>query len=127
VRALLLLLISTLIALPAGADSAISSFTGDLVDRDAVRMTNQKVDLQVTRAAYHRKIAVQSQNGFVIISNGKMYDLDTRGNKLAKSLIVDSRNDQPLFVMVQGRLSDGKIAVERLSDISVQKNIDRPY
>lgn len=120
-RALLLLLISTFIALPAIADSTISSFTGNLVDRDTVRMTNQKVDLQLTRAAYHRKIAVQSKSGFVIITNGQMYDLDTRGNRLAKLLIADSRNDQPLFVMISGRLFDGKITVERISDISVQQ------
>lgn len=127
VRILLLLLILTFIVLPANADSTISSFTGYLVDRDTVRMTNQKINLELTRAAYHRKIALQSQIGFGLISNGQMYDLDTRGNRLAKLLIADSRNDQPLFVIIRGRLSDGKLVVEQLSDISVQQNIRVPH
>lgn len=120
-RALLLLLILTFIVLPANADSAISSFTGYLVDRDAVRMTNQKINLKLTQAAYSRQLALRSHVVFGLISNGKLYELNTSGNRLAKLLIADSRNDQPLFVMIRGRLSDGKIAVEQLSDISVQK------
>lgn len=126
-RALLLSLIFTFIVLPANADNTISSFTGYLVDRDAVRMTNQKIDLKLTQAAYSRQLALRSHGIFGLISNGKLYELNTSGNRLAKLLIADSRNDQPLFVMIRGRLSDGKIAVEQLSDISVQNNIDRPY
>ncbi len=126
-RVLLLFLILTFSALPASADSAISGFTGYLVDRDAVRMANQKIDVKLTQAAYSSKVALQSQSGFGIISNGQLYQLDARGNRLAKLLITDSHRDQPLFVMIRGRLSNGKIAVEQLSDISVQKNIERPY
>ncbi len=123
-RALPLLVVLIFSVLAARADSTVSSFTGYLVDRDAVRMTNQIIDVKLTRAAYSSKIALQSQNGFGIISNGQLYQLDARGNKLAKLLITDSRNDKPLFVMIRGRLSDGKIAVEQLSDISVQKYAD---
>ncbi|MBX9770596.1 MAG: hypothetical protein K2X29_04455 [Candidatus Obscuribacterales bacterium] len=126
-RAFLLFLILTFSALPASADSSTSSFTGYLVNKDAVRMANQKIDVKLTQAAYSSKVALQSQNGFAIISNGQLYQLDARGNRLAKLLITDSRYDQPLFVMIRGRLSDGKLVVEQVSDISVQKNIERPY
>ena len=119
-RALLLFLILTFYAFSASADNTISSFTGYLVDRDAVRMTNQKIDIKLTRAAYNRKLALHSDAVFGLISNGRLYELDTAGNRLAKSLITNSRNDQPLFVMIRGRFSDEKIAVEQLSDISVQ-------
>ena len=120
-RAVLLFLILTSFALTARADGDISSFIGYLVDRDAIRMAEQQISMESTLAAYHRKTALQSLRGFALISNGQLYELDTRGNNLAKGLLADTLNDQPLFVMIQGRLSDGKIVVEQLSDISVQQ------
>ena len=126
-RALLLFLILMLIVLPAHADNTISGFTGYLVDRDAVRMTNQKIDMKLTRAGYSRQLALHSRVVLALISNGKLYELDTAGNRLAKSFITNSNNDQMLFVMIRGRLSDGKIAVQQLFDISVQKEIERSY
>ncbi len=41
-RALLLFLILLFIVIPTRAENAISSFTGYLVDKGAVRMTNKK-------------------------------------------------------------------------------------
>ncbi|MBX9770642.1 MAG: hypothetical protein K2X29_04695 [Candidatus Obscuribacterales bacterium] len=120
-RALLLFLIVTSFALTARADGNISSFTGYLVNKDAVRATNQKIDLELTRGAYCRKSALQSQIGFWLISNGQFYELDAHGNRQAELLITDSHNDRPLFVMIRGRLSDGKLVVEQVSDISVQQ------
>ncbi|MBX9877265.1 MAG: hypothetical protein K2Y22_02295 [Candidatus Obscuribacterales bacterium] len=119
-KALLLSLILMFIVIPAKADNAIPSFTGYLVDRDAVRMTNKNIDMKSTQAAYSRQLALRSDAVFALVSNGKLYELDTAGNKLAKSLITNSHNDQPLFVMIRGQLADEKIAVEQLSDISVQ-------
>lgn len=119
-RAFLLSLILVVMVIPARADDTIASFTGYLVDRDAVRMTNKKIDIKLTRAAYNRQLALRSSAAFGLISNDKLYEFDAAGNKLAKSLITNSHNDQMLFVMIRGRLSDEKIAVAQLSDISVQ-------
>jgi len=120
-KILLQLLLSASFVLPACADTTASAFTGYLVDRDSVRRLNNKLDLELTRAAYDRNKALQSKLGFGVISNGQLYELDTSGNRFARSLITNSHNDQPLMVMIRGRLMTSTIAVEKLSDISVQQ------
>lgn len=118
----LLFIVSCLLCMsPSGAQNGPSTVTGYLVDRDTVKKSHDKVNLELTRATYHRRNALQSQVGFAVVSNGRVYVLDVHGNKLAKLLIADSHNDQPLMVMLRGRLADGKVVVEQLSDVSVQQ------
>ncbi|MBX9569885.1 MAG: hypothetical protein K2X77_13390 [Candidatus Obscuribacterales bacterium] len=120
-RILLLLLFLTLSALPIGAETGTSTFTGYLVDRDAVQRTSGKINLELTRNAYHRNKAAISRVGFGLLSNGQLYEFDAHGNNLAKLLVTNSHNEQPLMVMIRGSLIDGQIRVEQLSDVSVQQ------
>jgi hypothetical protein len=57
-----------------------------------------------------------TESGYVIISDGKWYALDAKGNDLAKDIFKNTKKKDHVTVTVEGMEHDGKIMVETITE-----------
>src|SRR5882724_8549807 len=55
------------------------------------------------------------KSGYGVFSEGKWYEFDDKGSKLALSIFNKTKNKDQIKVTVEGQLHDGKIMVEKLT------------
>jgi len=55
------------------------------------------------------------KSGYGIFSEGKWYEFDDKGSKLALAIFNKTKNKDQIKVTVEGQLHDGKIMVEKLT------------
>jgi hypothetical protein len=90
------------------------------------------------KAAAHSKACALEEDcassGYGLISEGKWYKFDEKGDKEAKELIEKSKLEKGLMVMVSGKLDGDKLAVasikehamemDKKSDMKMEKKSD---
>ena len=55
------------------------------------------------------------KSGYGIFSEGKWYEFDEKGSKLALAIFEKTKNNDQIKVTVEGQLHEGKIMVEKLT------------
>ncbi len=55
------------------------------------------------------------KSGYGVFSEGKWYEFDDKGSKLAVAIFNKTKNKDQIKVTVEGQLHDGKILVEKLT------------
>jgi hypothetical protein len=105
----------SLVALAQGNKSV--SLTGYIVDK-ACSAREARKDAP---GANHTKGCALDDNcarsGFGVFADGKWVEFDERGNALAKAALEKSRKDRGAKFKVTGKLADGRMAVENISEV----------
>jgi hypothetical protein len=57
-----------------------------------------------------------TESGFGIITDGKWYPFDAKGNELAKTIFQNTKKKDHIGVTVEGMEHDGKIMVETITE-----------
>lgn len=105
----------SLVALAQGNKSV--SLTGYIVDK-ACSAREAKKDAP---GATHSKGCALSdscaKSGFGVFADGKWVEFDEKGNALAKAALEKTSKDRGAKFKVTGKLNDGKMAVENISEV----------
>jgi hypothetical protein len=93
------------------------SLTGYIVDK-ACSAREAKKDAP---GATHSKGCALSdscaKSGFGVFADGKWIEFDEKGNALAKAALEKSSKDRGAKFKVTGKVTDGKMAVESISEV----------
>ncbi len=103
--------------------AADSRWAGYLLDRSCA--DNFKAQgLTADAARTHKKECALnetcSKNGYSVISKGQYYELDKKGNDLARQLINASPSTEGHFVVVSGAQEKGQIKVSSIREVPGQ-------
>jgi len=96
--------------------------TGYLVDVMCAdgHMKSHPENAESFGASHTKSCALDDQcagSGFGIISGGKWYVFDAKGNELAKALFEKTKKNDHISATVEGVQQDNRILVEKLTEI----------
>lgn len=105
----------SLVALAQGNKSV--SLTGYIVDKACSAREARK---DAPGATHSKGCALSdscAKSGFGVFADGKYVEFDEKGNGLAKSALEKSSKDKGAKFKVTGKVADGKMAVESISEV----------
>jgi hypothetical protein len=118
----LMLIFAVMFMLPASTIASDSDITwhGYLMDSDSVKLFNKGSSVLDFVQDYDSKAALgtKSKAADYMLFADKWYHLDKRGNELALEAIRRSIKHKGFYVIVEGKLKNGTIAVARLTEIT---------
>jgi hypothetical protein len=102
--------------------AAESRFAGYLYDRSCA--DNLKAQ-RMTPDEHHKKECALNANcsrdGYAVYSKGQWYQLDKKGNELARHLLETTKTEEGHFVVVSGILEKGSIKVSTIKELAKQE------
>ena len=104
--------------------AADSRFAGFLVDRSCA--DNCKAQgTEVNYLQTHKKECALndgcSREGYAVFSKGQWYQLDSKGNDLARHLLKSSPTKEGHFVQVLGTVDKGQLKVSAIKELAAQE------
>jgi hypothetical protein len=109
------LTVLSLVALAQGNKSV--TLTGHIVDK---MCSTREAKKDAPGAAMGKGCALSencAKSGFGVFADGKYVEFDEKGNGLAKSALEKSSKDKGAKFKVTGKVADGKMAVESISEV----------
>lgn len=114
------ILITGLVVLGSAQGKSVS-LTGNIVDKACSARHAKAADPMVAAAGHTKKCALMPNcagSGFGVFSDGKFIEFDAAGNEMAKAKLEASTKDAGAKFKVEGTLSDGKLMVKSISEIT---------
>lgn len=109
----------------SSVNAADSRLTGYLVDRSCADASKS----QGTSIGYlqsHKKECALNEScskaGFALYSKGKWYNLNGRGNELARNLLKASPTPEGHFVTVFGKVENEQLTVSQIKELAAANN-----
>jgi len=95
------------------------TLTGHIVDKACSARVAKKDNPQEAAAGHTKNCALMegcAASGFGIFADGKYVEFDEKGTAMAKAALQKSSKDKGATFKVTGKMTDGKLAVESLSE-----------
>ncbi|MCG3159050.1 MAG: hypothetical protein JMDDDDMK_00026 [Acidobacteria bacterium] len=108
----------SLVAMAQGNKSV--TLTGNIVDKACSARVSKKEDVQAAAAGHTKNCALMencAKSGFGVFAGGKWTEFDEKGNAMAKAALEKSKKDKGATFKVTGKVADGKMAVESISEV----------
>lgn len=104
----------------AAADDK-ATLTGHIVDKACSARVAKKMADDPQASAGHAKGCALSENcaksGFGVFADGKFVEFDEKGNAMAKAALEKTSKDKGAKFKVTGKVADGKLMVESISEV----------
>jgi hypothetical protein len=104
------------------AGAADSRWAGYLLDRSCA--DGAKANGMPADESHKKECALNttcSKDGYAIYSKGQWYQLDKKGNDLARQMLQTTKTTQGHFVLVSGTLEKEQIKVSSLKELAKQE------
>jgi hypothetical protein len=114
------LLATTVLSLVAMAQDKAVTLTGNIVDKACSARVAKKEDAQSAAAGHTKGCSLMdncAKSGFGIFADGKYTEFDEKGAALAKAALEKSSKDKGAKFKVTGKVADGKMMVESISEV----------
>ncbi len=112
------LIVLSLVAIASGTQSV--SLTGHIVDKACSARVAKKDNPQTAAAGESKSCILMEKclaSGLGIFADGKYTAFDDKGVQMAKSALEKSNKDKGATFKVTGKVSDGKMAVESVTEV----------
>jgi hypothetical protein len=103
--------------------SADTRWAGYLLDRSCADNFKAQGLTEESAKSHKKECALNetcSKDGYAIISKGKIYFLDVKGNELARQMLQKSSTTEGHFVVVLGEQGKGAIRVNSIRELAAQ-------
>lgn len=110
---------STLV-LPASGEEKTSSYKGYLLDKqcsDSVRDDSNADDFAKAHTRDCGLMDNCQRKGYCLYVKPNWYDLDKQNTKLAIKVLKDTKKGSGIYVLVEGKVQDGKLKVKKMTEI----------
>ncbi len=114
-----LILAMSLTALVLAKGQGSVTLTGHIVDKACSARFTSKDNPQQASAGHTKNCALMdgcAKSGFGIFADGKYVEFDEKGTAMAKAALEKSTKDKGATFKVTGKMMDGKLAVESVSE-----------
>jgi hypothetical protein len=101
-------------------DASLMRLQGYVVDAMCAKGMAGKENIMKKAAAHTKTCALEdgcAAAGYGLFSDGKWYKFDDTGDKQAKAMIEKSTREKGLAFEVNGKMTDGKLAVASMKEI----------
>lgn len=108
----------TLVGVASADDKA--TLTGHIVDKACSARVAKKEDPQAAAMGHGKGCALSencAKSGFGVFADGKFVEFDEKGNTMAKAALEKTGKDKGAKFKVTGKMADGKITVESISEV----------
>lgn len=118
ISSLMTLVFALSLAVMANGQGSVT-LTGHIVDKACSARVAKKDNPQEAAAGHTKNCALMegcAKSGFGIFADGKYVEFDEKGTAMAKAALEKSSKDKGATFKVTGKMMDGKLAVESLSE-----------